>query len=141
MKRTRSGQRIIRELHTNTYDEAAGHIVLNEAQIYAVDELNTHYTRMFTDATYPDRMDPQNQVSGEDNLRAVTAFFFWGGWVSAANRPGETYSYTHNWPYRSGGRQHRHQRHVHLDLCFDLRAVDRDQRGPVRLRPDEGAAG
>ena len=93
------GARIIRELHTNTYDEAAGHIVLNDAQIYAVNQLFTHYTRMFTDATYPDRMDPQNQVSGEDNLRAVTAFFFWGGWVSAANRPGETYSYTHNWPF------------------------------------------
>ncbi|MEZ5565704.1 MAG: cbb3-type cytochrome c oxidase subunit I [Gammaproteobacteria bacterium] len=93
------GQRVIRDLHNNTYDEQAGQIVLNDAQIYAFEELNTHYSRMFTDPTYPDRMDPQNQVSGEDNLRAVTAFFFWGGWVSAANRPGEKYSYTHNWPY------------------------------------------
>lgn len=93
------GARIIRELHNNTYDEQAEQITLNDAQIFALKELNTHYTRMFTDATYPDRMDPQNQVSGEDNLRAVTSFFFWGGWVSAANRPGENYSYTHNWPY------------------------------------------
>jgi nitric oxide reductase subunit B len=92
-------QRVIRELHNNTYDETAGTITLNAAQLYAFDVLNTHYTRMFTDATYPDRMDPQNQVSGADNLRARTAFFFWGGWVAAANRPGEPYSYTHNWPY------------------------------------------
>lgn len=93
------GQRVIRELHNNTYNEQAGTIVLNDAQLHALKDLNTHYTRMFTDPTYKDKMDPQNQVSGEDNLRAVTAFFFWGGWVSAANRPGENYSYTHNWPY------------------------------------------
>jgi nitric oxide reductase subunit B len=93
------GQRVIRDLHNNTYDEKAGHIVLNDAQIHALGVLNEHYTRMFTDPTYPDRMDPQNQVSGADNLRALTGYFFWGGWVAAANRPGEDYSYTHNWPY------------------------------------------
>jgi len=93
------GQRVIRDLHTNTYDEQAGHITLNDAQIYAIKELNVHYARMFTDPTYEGNMDPPNQVSGEDNLRAVSAFFFWGGWVAAANRPGEDYSYTHNWPY------------------------------------------
>jgi nitric oxide reductase subunit B len=92
-------QRVIRDLHTNTYDEQAGQIVLNDAQIYALGELNTHYARMFTDPTYLDRMDPVNHVSGEENLRNLTSFFFWGGWVSAANRPGEEYSYTHNWPY------------------------------------------
>ncbi len=92
-------QRVIRELHNNTYDEAAGTIVLNPAQIQAFEELNVHYTRMFTDPTYKDRMDPVNQVSGEENLRALTAFFYWGGWVAAANRPGKDYSYTHNWPY------------------------------------------
>jgi len=92
-------QRVIRELHNNTYDEKAGHIVINPAQIYAFEQLYTHYTRMFTDPTYKDRMDPVNQVSGAENLRALTGFFFWGGWVAAANRPGEEYSYTHNWPY------------------------------------------
>ena len=92
-------QRVIRELHNNTYNEQAGQIVLNAAQVHALKDLNVHYTRMFTDPTYPDRMDPQNQVSGADNLEAVSAFFFWGGWVSAADRPGESYSYTHNWPY------------------------------------------
>lgn len=92
-------QRVLREMHGNTYSAEAGTITLNDAQVFAYDELLTHYTRMFTDATYPDHMDPINQVSGEQNLRDLTAFFYWGGWVSAANRPGEEYSYTHNWPY------------------------------------------
>ena len=92
-------QRVLREMHNNTYNAEAGTIVLNDAQVFAFDELLQHYTRMFTDPTYPDRMDPINQVSGEQNLRDLTTFFYWGGWVSAANRPGEEYSYTHNWPY------------------------------------------
>ncbi|HEY0749649.1 MAG TPA: cbb3-type cytochrome c oxidase subunit I, partial [Chitinophagaceae bacterium] len=29
----------------------------------------------------------------------MTAFFFWGSWVCGVERPGEHYSYTHNWPY------------------------------------------
>ena len=93
------GQRVMRELRNNTYNEAAGTITLNAAQINAFEDLNVHYTRMFTDPTYKEHMDPINQVNGTENLRALTGFFYWGGWVSAANRPGETYSYTHNWPY------------------------------------------
>jgi nitric oxide reductase subunit B len=92
-------QRVIRELRTNTYDEKARTITINAAHIYAFEELVKHYTRMFTDPTYEHRMDPVNQVSGAENLRALSAYFFWGGWVCVANRPGEVYSYTHNWPY------------------------------------------
>lgn len=92
-------QRVVRDLKNNAYDEQAGHITLNDAQIFAWKELHEHYTRMFTDPTYQDRMEPINQLSGEQNLRDVAAFFYWGGWVSAAQRPGKDYSYTHNWPY------------------------------------------
>jgi len=91
--------RVRRELHTNTFDEKAGHIRINDAQIQAFRELNDHYTRMFTDPEYPEAFDPTGYISDPDDLRDLTAFFFWGGWVSAANRPGENYSYTHNWPY------------------------------------------
>lgn len=90
--------KVIREVHNNTYDEEAGLIVINDAQIYAFNELYKHYTRMFTDATYSEAFDPAGYISDPEQLRDLTAFFFWGGWVSAANRPGETYSYTHNWP-------------------------------------------
>jgi nitric oxide reductase subunit B len=90
--------KVIREVHTNTFDEEAGHININDAQIHAFQELNDHYTLMFTDPEYPEAFDPAGYISDPDQIRDLTAFFFWGGWVSAANRPGETYSYTHNWP-------------------------------------------
>ncbi len=38
-------------------------------------------------------------ITDPEDLEALTTFFFWGGWVAGADRPGETYSYTHNWPY------------------------------------------
>ncbi len=91
--------RVQRELHTNTWDEKAGHILLNDAQIQAFRELNDHYTAVFTDLEYPEAFDPAGFISDPDELRDLTTFFFWGGWVSAVNRPGQEYSYTHNWPY------------------------------------------
>lgn len=91
--------RVVREIKTNTWDEEANVIVLNEAQIRAIDELEAHYTRMFMDASYPEAFDPIGYISDPRDLRNLTTFFFWGGWVSGAKRPGQDYSYTHNWPY------------------------------------------
>ena len=91
--------RVRREVHTNTFDEQAGHILINDAQIQAFRELNEHYTLMFVDPRYPEAFEPTGHIFKPDDLRDLTAFFFWGGWVSAANRPGESYSYTHNWPF------------------------------------------
>ena len=91
--------RVQRELHANGYAEEGGHIRMNNAQIHAYRELNDHYTRMFTDPEYPEAFHPTGYISRPEDLRALTAFFFWGGWLSAANRPGQDYSYTHNWPY------------------------------------------
>ncbi len=90
--------RVKREVHDNKYDADAGIIRLNEAQVAAFGDLNHHYTEMFTNPDYSEAYQPSSLISDPDDIRDLTAFFFWGGWVSAANRPGETYSYTHNWP-------------------------------------------
>ena len=38
-------------------------------------------------------------VSDAQELRQLTAFFAWTAWVSTAQRPGNSYSYTNNFPY------------------------------------------
>ncbi len=91
--------RVQREIHENNYAKSAGQIRLNDAQVYAYRELQKHYTRMFTDPTYPEKFRTPGYITRPEDLKALSAYFFWGGWVSGANRPGETYSYTHNWPY------------------------------------------
>lgn len=91
--------RVQREIRENGYDEAAGVIRVGAARLRAFDDLRSHYTRVFTDPTYPDRFKLAGYITDPDDLRALSAYFFWGGWVAGAARPGETYSYTHNWPY------------------------------------------
>jgi nitric oxide reductase subunit B len=73
--------RVVRELKTNTWDEKANHIIINEAQIQAFEAVNTHVTRMFNDPTYEESFDPAGFISDPEELRDLAAFFFWGGWV------------------------------------------------------------
>jgi nitric oxide reductase subunit B len=90
--------RVMREIRTNTWDEEAGVIRINDAQAYAFDQVHEHYTRMFTDPNYPE-LFMTGYITDPEDIRNLSAYFFWGGWVAAAERPGEIYSYTHNWPY------------------------------------------
>ncbi|MCW5829012.1 MAG: cbb3-type cytochrome c oxidase subunit I [Deltaproteobacteria bacterium] len=91
--------RVQQEIHENGYSPEEDLIRINDAQVFALRELEKHYTRMFTDSSYSEAFTFPNYISSPDDLQALTAFFFWGGWVSGADRPGENFSYTHNWPY------------------------------------------
>lgn len=91
--------RVRREARQNGYDARSEKITITAAQAQGYRELIGHYTRMFNDPGYGEAFHPTGYISDPADLEALTAFFFWGGWVSAAERPGEPYSYTHNWPY------------------------------------------
>ena len=90
--------RVRREVHTNTYVPATGQVTLSAAQVAAFEVVVTHVERMFTDPTY-DELFQTGYLTDRDQIRDLSAFFFWGAWVAAADRPGERYSYTHNWPF------------------------------------------
>ncbi|KAF0146974.1 MAG: cytochrome c oxidase subunit I, partial [bacterium] len=91
--------RVAREVHENGFVAQAGQIRINETQVFAFGRLQNHYKRMFTDPSYPERFSHPGYITDSADLEALAAYFFWGAWVSAADRPGETHSYTHNWPY------------------------------------------
>src|SRR5262249_60984445 len=42
---------------------------------------------------------PPGTVSDPERLRQLSTFFFWTAWASTASRPGDTISYTSNWPH------------------------------------------
>jgi len=42
---------------------------------------------------------PQKAALTADEAHALGAFFFWTSWAATTNRPGDTITYTSNWPH------------------------------------------
>lgn len=91
--------RVQRELKVNRYQESTNTVVVSAAFSIAVEEYAQHVRNVFTNEETIGAFQPINFISDTAELRALSSFFVWGAWVCAAERPGETYSYTHNWPY------------------------------------------
>jgi nitric oxide reductase subunit B len=85
-------QNVDRALKVNRYDRQKESITLPEAEISVLPLLEKHYSDFFHKQAHF-----TNLSSSE--ISSLTAFFFWGSWVCATDRPGGKYSYTHNWPY------------------------------------------
>lgn len=87
-------------LHANRYKD--GVVRMDSPQIRAFGEVEAFYRDKFGPGTGPARNEaftPANYITDPDEIRQLASFFFWGGWLCAAQRPGFAYSYTHNWPY------------------------------------------
>ncbi len=97
--RTGISEQVRIEIKTNTYVGNSNTVRLSEAQAFAANELTKFYTLKFTDSSFPGAFKPTRYISSKEELRSLTAFFFWGAWVCGVERPGEQYSYTNNWPY------------------------------------------
>lgn len=88
------------QLHGSRY--AQGAVQLTPAQSHAFERLNAYYVQKFGEGgelAGIERFQPANYIPDREKVRQLSAFFFWGGWLCAASRPGYAYSYTHNWPY------------------------------------------
>ena len=42
---------------------------------------------------------PPGSIGDPKEIRLLNAYFAWATWATVANRPGENYTYTNNWPY------------------------------------------
>ncbi|MBS1490854.1 MAG: cbb3-type cytochrome c oxidase subunit I [Bacteroidetes bacterium] len=88
-----------REIKSNTYQSGNNTVTLTDAQSFAGKELEKYYQQEYLSAEGKNSGKPGRYMKGADEIRSLTAFFFWGSWVCGVERPGEDYSYTHNWPY------------------------------------------
>ncbi len=94
--------RVQYELKENRHDPASNTVTINPAQAFAHGRMLDYYTQMFGqggDLVGDEAFQPADYITDPDDLAALTSFCYWGGWLCAARRPGETYSYTHNWPH------------------------------------------
>ncbi len=87
------------EIKINRYNADQNTVKISEAQFYAANELIKYYQQKFTNPSTAGAFKPFGYIRDLSEIRSLTAFFFWGSWVCGVERPGEKYSYTHNWPF------------------------------------------
>lgn len=93
------GEQVKAEIKANRFNDDNNSVSLTDAQVFGAGELVKYYTQKFTDPSVAGAFKPAGYITNTTDLKHLTAFFFWGGWVCGVERPGEKYSYTHNWPY------------------------------------------
>ncbi|MCM3661789.1 cbb3-type cytochrome c oxidase subunit I [Georgenia satyanarayanai] len=84
-------------MRTNRYDPQTGDLVLTDEQVAAFTDIRNYYADFFGVDTTEHGLLP-SKITDPEEIHALTAFFAWTAWASAAERPGHDYSYTNNWP-------------------------------------------
>ncbi len=85
-------------LKENRFDAATDTLTLTPAEAQAWRQQQGYWTDYFKDPALNGGLKP-NLITDPTELRDFTAFVTWAAWASVAKRPGETYSYTNNFPY------------------------------------------
>ena len=90
--------RLAAEYQKNTYDPASGVVTISSTRARAYAANAEHYASVFRDgqATYAipagTEVDPQR-------LGQLNSFIFWSAWAASTKRPGDSVTYTSNWPH------------------------------------------
>ncbi len=87
------------ELKQNTLDASDNLVVMSPAYVAALEDLKNYYLDFFLQKTATSGSSLSGYLTDPEEIRNLAGFFFWGGWVCVTRRPGEKFSYTHNWPY------------------------------------------
>jgi nitric oxide reductase subunit B len=82
----------------NTYDASTNAIVVDPARERAFEACLAHYSEVFMKGNTAYAI-PAGSVRDAARMRQLAAFVFWTAWSASTNRPGDTVSYTHNWPH------------------------------------------
>ncbi|HOL72973.1 MAG TPA: nitric-oxide reductase large subunit [Bryobacteraceae bacterium] len=82
----------------NNYNPADNTLRIEPVRARAFEAVLAHYTDVFMKGE-PAYAIPAGTVNDPQRMRQLAAFIFWTAWASAANRPGDDVSYTHNWPH------------------------------------------
>ncbi len=89
---------VIEQIKTNRYDKASDTLQLSALQAAALLKNRTFYDELFSkgDPKGPIRA---NTIKSAEERRDLADFFFWTAWCSGTVRPGDTHTYTNNWPH------------------------------------------
>jgi len=91
-------ERLTEVMRTNTYDPETGVVSLDPVRARAYDANVEHYSQLFTEGHH-DYAIPEGTLTDPERLEALSAFYFWTSWAASTERPGDTVTYTQNWPH------------------------------------------
>lgn len=96
-------------LRVNGYDPDTGRIVVSPERARAIEKVAAHYVALFggpgdgpamrqlrRDYAIPERA---LGAEPEDDVRKLVAWWWWTAWAAGTLRPGDTVTYTNNWPH------------------------------------------
>jgi nitric oxide reductase subunit B len=90
--------RLEQTIRRNTYYPATGTITIEPVQAIAYKQLVPYYAGVFQNGR-SDYAIPQGALTDGTKQQQVAAFFWWTAWAASTNRPGQSVSYTQNWPH------------------------------------------
>jgi nitric oxide reductase subunit B len=82
----------------NTYDAASNTLFVDPVRARAFEACLAHYSDVFIRGNTSYSIPP-GTVRDAERMRQLAAFIFWTAWAASTNRPGDTLTYTHNWPH------------------------------------------
>ena len=96
-------ERLRTHMRANSYDPATGTITLEPDRAAAIAETSAHYESLFgtdpaTAALREAYAMKNGTVPDPEHRRLLSAFFWWTAWAATTERPGDTITYTNNWP-------------------------------------------
>ncbi|XSG84562.1 MAG: nitric-oxide reductase large subunit [Methylohalobius sp. ZOD2] len=86
------------QLKENRYDAASEVLRFNAAEAETYRSQVDYWREYFSSPEINGGLRKKH-IDDDAELERLTAFFAWAAWASVANRPGEAYSYTNNFPY------------------------------------------
>jgi nitric oxide reductase subunit B len=92
-----------KDLRKNSYDSSTGVLTVSELRAEAIESNSKFYAGLFTNdpslAALRDAYSiPENSLKDPSRVPLLNAFFFWVSWACVTERPGQSISYTNNWP-------------------------------------------
>ena len=85
-------------MRTNTFDPKTRTITIDPMRARAFEHSVARFGEVFIKGN-PRYAIPAGSIRSEERMRDMAAFFFWTSWSAATARPGQTISYTNNWPH------------------------------------------
>ncbi len=91
-------ERLKESIRTNRFDASTNILTIDPPRAKAFEANEKYYADIFSNGKIGYSI-PKGAQTDPKKLHELSSFFFWTAWASAANRPGDTISYTSNWPH------------------------------------------